>query len=323
MTVAPIVVIGSLNMDVVVPMEQFPRPGETVLGDAYRTFTGGKGANQAVAAALAGGTVSMQGAVGTDGFGRELLQTLGMSGVETQDVRRLAGPSGIASIWVDAAGDNAIAVSPGANGHYLPQHLNVEAIRFASLVMVQLEMPMETVEHAITVANEAKVPVLLNPAPMQILADRLLEQVTYLVVNEVEAAELAGLDLQTDDGIIDIGRAQEAARRLCDRGVSHAIVTLGGSGVVWAARSDGATGVEEGWCPAMPVDVVDTTAAGDGFCGALAVALAEGQPLEVAIAFGNGAGAIAVTRLGAQASLGTREDILALLAQAEPETTTG
>ncbi|MEM9568565.1 MAG: ribokinase [Cyanobacteria bacterium P01_E01_bin.34] len=300
-----LLVIGSLNMDVVVRVERHPLPGETLLGSPYQTFTGGKGGNQAVAAARAGGEIQFIGCVGSDGFGSQLLAELQASRVQISGVERVDGPSGIAFIVVDNRGQNSIVVSPGANLHVEPEQLRVlkeanSALSTADILMMQLEIPLETVEEAIGQASARAIPVLLNPAPAQTLSPELLAQVSYLVANENEAALLAG---QPANVIGNVRTAVEVAKALVSKGVGTAIVTLGAQGVVWF------DGCKAGHVPALSVSVVDTTAAGDAFCGALAVKLGEGAALTEAISFANAAGAVSVTRMGAQASLGDRNEI--------------
>ena len=305
-----ILAIGSLNMDVVVRVKHHPLPGETVLGSPYQTFAGGKGGNQAVAAAKAGGDTQFVGCIGSDGFGTQLLKGLQDAGVQVAGVEQVDGPSGIALIVVDDRGQNSIVVSPGANLQVSPERLQASktanaAISNADILMLQLEIPLAAVEEAIDRATARAIPVLLNPAPAQALSPDLLAQVTYLIVNESEAALLTG---QAADAIVDVPTAVDAAKELAASGVRTTIVTLGEQGVVWF------DGQSAGHLSALPVSVVDTTAAGDAFCGALAVKLGEGTELKDAIAFANAAGAVAVTRMGAQASLGDRQTIESLLA---------
>ena len=305
-----ILAIGSLNMDVVVRVLRHPLPGETVLGNPYRTFAGGKGGNQAVAAAKAGGDTQFVGCVGSDGFGTQLLKELQDTGVQVAGVEQVDGPSGIALIVVDDRGQNSIVVSPGANLQVSPERLQASkivnaAISSADILMLQLEIPLATVEEAIARAYARAIPIILNPAPARALSPELLAKVTYLVVNESEAALLTG---QAADAVVDVPTAVNAAKELAAKGVQTTIVTLGEQGVVWF------DGKSAGQLPALPVSVVDTTAAGDAFCGALAVKLGEGAELKDAIAFANAAGAVAVTRMGAQASLGDRQMIESLLA---------
>lgn len=293
-------VVGSLNLDLVVQVPRHPGPGETVLGSDYATYPGGKGANQAVAAARAGAQVEMWGAVGSDGFGRFLKENLDQNGVDTHHLRELEGPSGIALITVDRAGQNRIVVSPGANGRYTPAHLPPWTA--AALVLLQLEIPLATVQAVAEQAFAQGIPVLLNPAPVAPLPGSLLRQVRYLVLNESEAAALAQSPVETP------AQAEKVAQALQQQGIPTVIITLGGAGLVWA------DGEERGHLPAHPVLVVDTTAAGDSFCGALAACLAAGKSLREALRFANAAAALCVTRPGAQPSLPHRAEIEAFLA---------
>jgi ribokinase len=293
----PIIVVGSINMDLVVRVQRQPTPGETILGGDYLTIPGGKGANQAVAAARAGGVVKMCGLVGSDPFGPVLRVNLTSNGVDTGHVGTWNGPSGVALITVDDTGQNMIVVSPGANGHVLPSMIPDALLREAGMVMLQLEIPLETVRDVIQACRIDKTPVLLNPAPAQVLPNDLLDGVRYVVANETEVMLLgAGQD------------ELSSARRLRARGVDTVIVTLGERGVLWVGQGG------EGRLPAHVVKAVDTTAAGDGFCGALAVKLSEGASLEDSLKFANAAGAIAVTRPGAQPSLASRGEIERFLA---------
>lgn len=298
-----IVVVASVNMDLVVTVPRHPAPGETILGDSYATYPGGKGANQAVAAARAGGNVKLLGLTGEDAFGAELRSTLKASGVDTSKLGMVPGPSGIALITVDAQGENRIVVSSGANGCFTPDHLSIEVLSTAAVVLLQLEIPLRTVQFVIETTAARGIPVLLNPAPAQPLADKLLQSVDYLIINETEATLLSGVSIESEDD------ALRAAQKLRQRGVQTAIATLGSAGVVWSSPT------REGHLPAHPVEVVDTTAAGDAFCGAFATCLAQGNALEDALQFANAAGAIAVTRPGAQPSLANRVEIERLLEQ--------
>lgn len=292
----PILVIGSLNMDLVISVPHQPTPGETVLGTHTNLYPGGKGANQAVAAARAGGTVSMVGRIGRDDFGRHVKKNLKDNRVNGQQIQVSSDPTGIALITVDPQGQNMIVVSPGANGTLIPKHLRRDRIHSASLVLLQLEIPMETVEWVARVAAEAGIPVLLNPAPIQPLSPELLECVHYLILNETEASQLTGTPVSNRE------EAKAIAREL-QQLVPTVIVTLGRSGVVWSSAEG------EGYRPAYAVEVVDTTAAGDSFCGALAVQIAQTQLLPEAIRFATAAAALTVTRAGAQPSLPTRTEI--------------
>jgi len=280
----PLVVLGSLNMDLVIRTPHLPRPGETLLGSGFATSQGGKGANQAIAAARAGASVAMIGAVGTDTFGDQLAATLADNGVDTALLRRLDGPSGIAVITVDDGAENTIVVASGANALLEPLTTGDEqAIRGASFLVMQLEVPVETVTAAAAIAASAGVPVLLNPSPVRPLPPELLAAVTVLVVNEGEAAALGEQSLS---------------------GVPHLVTTLGSAG----ARYRGPDGVAASALP-PPVLPVDTTGAGDAFAGALAVAWAAGADPQTALRRASAAGALATTRPGAGVSAPTRSDI--------------
>lgn len=297
-----LVVIGSLNLDLVVTVAQPPRPGETVLGGDYTTFPGGKGANQAVAAARAGAATAMVGLVGQDTFGEQLQTALEVEEVDVTHVQTIPGPSGIALITVDQQGQNQIVVSPGANASLTCDRIPQTLLQSASLILLQLEIPLATVARVIQQAQEFGVPVLLNPTPVQPLGLELIAGVTYLVVNQPEAAALTKLTVETP------AQALAAAQVLHQQGPPVVIVTLGEQGVIWVSSHG------QGQLPAYSVTVQDTTAAGDAFCGALAAQLVAGVGIEPAIAFANAAGAIAVTRVGAQPSLGTYQEISHLLA---------
>ena len=246
------------------------------------------------------------GCVGSDEWGQLLKQGLQAAKVDVGGIKVVEGPSGIAFIVVDSLGQNSIVVSPGANASMLPHYLDSSAISEADILLLQLEIPLETVSGAISIAASNNTAVVLNPAPAQPLRTELLSQVDYLVVNESEAALLTG---RSADAIRDRPSALLAAQDLTARGVGTAIVTLGDQGVAWI------DGNSAGYLPALEVEVVDSTAAGDAFCGALAVKLGEGALLQEAIAFANAAGALAVTRAGAQASLGERGEIETLLTE--------
>jgi len=298
---ASVLVVGSLNMDLVVPVPRHPKPGETVVGGDLRRFPGGKGANQAVAAARLGARVRMIGRVGADAYGAELRRGLEAEGIETADVAELDAPTGVALIGVSEDGQNAIVVSPGANARLRPEDLAPERFVGAGVAVLQLETPLATVRRAAELGRAAGARVLLNAAPAQALPEGLLKAVDLLVVNEFEAAQVAGA--REPEGPEEaLALARELARR-----VPVAVVTLGARGLVWA-------GVEgEGVLPAFEVRAVDTTAAGDAFVGGLAAALAAGEPLQPALRFASAAGALAATRPGAQPSLPHRREAEALL----------
>lgn len=298
-----IVVIGSANMDLVVRAERIPSPGETVLGGDFMMAPGGKGANQAVAAARLGAHVTFVGRVGADAFGDALNAALTADGIDTTFLRRdKASASGVALIGVDAKGQNAIMVAPGANYTICPEDIDAarDNIAAAYAVVVQLEIPRAAVAHAIAVAKAAGTRVLLNPAPIRHvnpLPEELLRQVDILTPNEHETANLLGRS--EPDGL----DWEAAAQQLRGRGIEDVIITLGSHGCLIAS----AAGLE--MLPAERVAPVDTTAAGDCFSGALAVALAEGRTLRDAARFAARAAAISVTRMGAQTSLPTRAEV--------------
>lgn len=295
-----VLVVGSSNTDMIVRVPRIPRPGETVLGGAFSTAAGGKGANQAVAAARAGGRVTFVARVGADGFGDRTLADLEAGGIDTRFVLRTAeAPSGIALITVAERGENSISVASGANASLSVADIEAagEAFASADIVLLQLESPLAAVEAAVRKAGDRGVPVILNPAPARELDDALLAGVSVLTPNEHEAEFLAGIAVR------DERDAREAARRLRDRGPRTVVITLGERGVF--ALSAGF----EGHVPAFVVQAVDTTAAGDVFNGVLAVALAEQLALPAALRFAQAAAAISVTRLGAQPSAPTRAEI--------------
>ncbi len=311
---ADIVVIGSINMDLVVRCPRHPRPGETVLGSDFDTYPGGKGANQAVAAARAAGSgpgslaVAMLGRVGDDGFGRTLLQGMADAGVAVEGVRVDPDhPTGVAVITVDASGENAIVVAPGANGYVSAADVEAAAplIAGARFVLLQLEIPLPAVARAVQLARQAGVGVLLDPAPAPPapLPGDLLAGVEVVTPNEGEAEALTGVAAG------DTAGAMAAARALLDRGCRRALVTLGARGAVLAVAGDGPRLI-----PGFKVRAVDATGAGDAFSGALAVALAEGRNWEQAVRFAHAAAALAVTRRGAQSSLAGRRAIDRFLA---------
>ncbi|HET8655363.1 MAG TPA: ribokinase [Longimicrobiaceae bacterium] len=299
-----IVVVGSSNTDMIVNVREMPRAGETVLGGTFFMAAGGKGANQAVAAARAGGDVTFVGCVGADLFGRQAVQQLTDDGIDTGFVFTEEGAaSGVALILVDGTGENSIAVAAGANAMLRPAHLvrAEPAIRAADALVLQLETPLETVEAAARMAAERGVKVILNPAPAQPLDRELLRHVSILTPNETEAEALTGV------GIGDDASLNEAASVLLSAGPDAVLITLGAHGVFVATA-----GVRER-VPGIGVRAVDTTAAGDVFNGALAAALTEDRPLLEAVRFANAAAALSVTRLGAQPSVPHREEISSLL----------
>jgi ribokinase len=299
-----VAVVGSLNMDLVARAPRIPQPGETIIGGEFRTVPGGKGANQAVAAARLGARVSMVGRVGRDGFGEALLENLASDGIDHAFViQDPESATGVALIVVDDAGQNSIVVASGANMRLSPADVEAAeaAVASADVLLLQLESPLETVARAAQVATEHGVPVILNPAPARQLPDTLLALVDVLIPNESETA------LLSDMPVHDEAQAEAAAAALLGLGVGTVILTLGERGAL-LAQAGGATHV-----PAFPVAPVDTTAAGDAFVGGFAVALAEERTLLEAARWGNAAGALATTRIGAQPSLPTRQEVERLL----------
>jgi ribokinase len=319
----PIVVVGSINMDLVARTKTIPRPGETVTGIGFETTPGGKGANQAVAAARLGYPVKMVGMVGEDVFGQALLDNLSDAGVDVWAVDRVAGPSGVAPILVAENGENSIVVVPGANGKADREYVdkNAELIRGAGMVLLQLEIPMETNSRVLEICAEANVPVMLDPAPAASLPDDAWQRITWLTPNETEAGFYLG-------GAAD---AETAARKVLALGVHGVVLKRGTEGAYVGSQvpesgpfdklragsgapnsSEDAGGI---WVKPFKVEAVDTVGAGDCFNGAFAVALMEGRYPVDAAHFASAAAAISVTRRGAQASMPTRAEVDEFLAQ--------
>ena len=295
-----IVVVGSSNTDMIIQMDHIPRPGETVIGGAFSTAAGGKGANQAVGAARAGGDVTLVARVGEDMFGDQAIEGFVKDNIHVDHVLRDPDrPSGVALIFVDSKGENSIAVASGANGKLSPAdvHAASDAISAADAVVMQLETPLETIGEAAAIANNAGVKVILDPAPAQPLDDEILSRVSILTPNESEVELLTGIAIESD---ADAGNAADVLSR---KGIATVLITLGARGVF--VRGEGLNEL----VPGFEVEAVDTTAAGDLFNGALAVGLAEGKSLKEAVLFANAAGALSVTRLGAQPSAPTRTEI--------------
>lgn len=297
-------VFGSLNMDLVCRTPHLPQPGETVLGIRFETLPGGKGANQAVAAARLGAPTAMVGRVGEDDFGRQLIQGLQAAGVDTSGVAVDAGaPTGVAAIAVDGAGRNSIVVVPGANGRVGDDDIDRLGahLRPGDLVLLQFEVPLPAVLAAAKAAKARGARVMADPAPARTdLPPEFFKTVEMLTPNQVEASQLTGLS------VTDIPTAREAARQLVQRGVAIAIVKLGELGAVVA------TGDRTFHQPALPVKAVDTVAAGDAFNGGLAVALAEAMNLEAAVEFASAVAAASVTVPGAQSAMPERSQVAAL-----------
>ncbi|GAB4022132.1 ribokinase [Spirosoma migulaei] len=295
-----ILVVGSSNTDMVVKTQKLPAPGETVLGGTFLMNPGGKGANQAVAAARLGGQVTFVAKVGTDIFGQQAVAGFKQEGINTTHILTdNEYPSGVALINVDAAGENCITVAPGSNAHLQATETD-EALQTTSpdtLVLLQLEIPLPTVEHVVKKAAERGLRVILNPAPAQQLPTALFQHLFLITPNETEAELFTGIR------VTDLPTAKQAAQKLHELGVSNVVITLGSKGAYLS------TGTQDELIPTATVKAIDSTAAGDCFNGALTVGLAEGQPLPDAIAFACKAASISVTRMGAQASMPTRDEV--------------
>lgn len=297
-------------MDFVVQVDRLPVPGETILGWDFENFPGGKGANQANAAGRLSpaGRVRMVGLVGTDTFGDQLKTSLMISRVDVAHVSQDLQPTGIAMIWVDChTGQNSIVVASGANGELKPSHIDAasDAYQGARCALFQLESPLETVHHALRTAREAGATTMLDPAPARILPDSLLGLVDILTPNESEACLLLGRPAER----VSPENAPALARALRKKGPGTVILKLGDRGCYAESEAGGL------FAPGFAVEAVDTTAAGDTFNGALAVALAEDMALPGALRFANAAAAISVTRFGAQVSAPSREEVEAFLTQ--------
>jgi ribokinase len=298
MTARPIIVIGSSNMDLVAKAPRIPVTGETLTGTDFFMVPGGKGANQAVAAAKLGAEVVFITKLGKDVFASELLENFKSVNINTQHIEQLDGvPSGIAVIAIDDKGQNMIIVVPGANGKLAPVDVDKAQsdIANAAVVVAQLEVPIETVEQAAKIANQNNIPFILDPAPAKPLSDELLSRVDILTPNETEAEALTGIKV-TDEKSADM-----AADALLAKGVKTVIVTLGEKGLLLATQDS------KEMIPNHKVNAVDSTAAGDAFTGSLAYGLARGNSIKDAAVYANAVAAVSVTRYGAQPSMPTQE----------------
>lgn len=297
-----IVVVGSSNMDMVVKTDHIPAPGETVLSGSFFMNPGGKGANQAVAVARLGGEALFISKMGNDVFGKQFSQLFSDEGIDTRYLLSDEDlPSGVALITVDKAGENSIVVASGANAHLQSEDMSnaLDEIAKSEILLVQLEIPLDTVNYVVQYAARNGVKVILNPAPANTLSQELLESVHILTPNKTEASMIAGIEVN------DIEAAKKAAQLICSKGSKNVVVTMGPLGAVIC---------KEGKCTtasAPKVETVDSTAAGDVFNGALAVAVSEGKELEDAVNFACEAAAISVTRLGAQSSIPYRTELIA------------
>lgn len=298
-----ILVVGSNNSDMVIKADRLPKAGETILGGTFFMKPGGKGANQAVAAARLGGQVTFISKIGNDIFGRQAVELFEEEGIDTSHIFSDPDhPSGVALITVDKHAENCIVVASGANATLLPNNLSnlKDVIANAGLVLMQLEIPLETVEYVTNIAYKARVNVILNPAPAQPLSDELLKMLHVITPNRVEAEMLTGVKVE------NLASAKLAAEMIRKKGVKHVIITLGTDGAL-LLNDSGFTLI-----PADKVTPVDTTGAGDVFNGALAVALCEEQPTDNAVLFACKAAGNSVTKLGAQASAPYRKELINL-----------
>ncbi len=299
-----VVVVGSSNVDMIAKVDHLPRPGETVGGGEFMQTFGGKGANQAVAAARLGAEVTFVTSLGRDGFAQEYLEYLRRENICVDYVRNCEKPTGTALILVGKNAENCIAVAPGANGELVPSTISgfEAALDGADVVVMQAEIPYVTICGVAAAARAKGIKVMLNPAPACAIDAKLMQMVDVLVVNEIEAEAISGLE-------IPAGNPFPVAEKLRDMGAGSVVVTLGERGAYYV---NGTTRLH---IPAFRVDAVDTTAAGDTFCGALAVVCAErgldGQGIE----FANAAAAIAVTRMGAQPSIPSKEEVMRFITE--------
>ncbi|MCA6942507.1 ribokinase [Pectobacterium polaris] len=304
MKTGKLVVLGSINADHILNLEQFPRPGETVIGEQYSVAFGGKGANQAVAAGRSGADIAFIACVGEDDIGTRICQQLSKDNIDVSAVEAISGETtGVALIFVNADAENMIAINAGANAAVTPAYLHrhQQHIIDASALLMQLESPLETVIAAAKLAHEHQTKVILNPAPARELPDELLSLVNMITPNETEAQFLTGITVETEDD------AARAAQVLHDKGIETVLITLGSRGVWLSENGQGQR------IPGYRVKAVDTIAAGDTFNGALVTALLENKPMSSAVKFAHAAAAIAVTRRGAQPSVPWREEIDAFL----------
>ena len=298
----PMVVVGSINTDLVSVTEKIPLVGETVLGKTFEIHPGGKGANQAVAAARLGYPVQLIGRVGTDSFGRDAVRHLANAGVDTRYIRTSEGSSGIAVICVSATGENSIIVTPGSNWSVTPHDIdeNLQVIREAGIVLAQLEIPIETVEYLAETCAREGVPIMLDPAPACDIPSAMFKNIAWFTPNQTEAAFFANSE-QVDP--------QSLIRELLNKGVRGVVLKLGSEGAFIACD------VTSVALPAFPVNAIDSTAAGDAFNGAFAVGLLEGMSPSESGRFASAVAAISVTRRGAQESMPTRAEVKEFVAE--------
>ncbi|MEY8706703.1 ribokinase [Bacteroides faecichinchillae] len=296
-----IVVIGSCNTDMVVKANRLPVPGETILGGTFYMNPGGKGANQAIAASRLGAEVTFISKIGYDLFGLQALEIYKSEKINTDFIfTDQKSPSGVALISVDSFGENSIIVAPGASRSLSLEDIDKakEKIKEADIVLMQLEVPLETVEYAASIANEYGKKVILNPAPASTLSDSFLRNVHTILPNRIEAEMLSGIK------VMDTESAHRAAEAIGEKGIENVVITLGKDGA-YVKEKDEFTMI-----PAKEVETIDTTGAGDVFCGAFSVHLSEGHSLAEAVRFANAAAALAVTRIGAQSAIPYKREVI-------------
>jgi ribokinase len=305
-----LLVVGSINLDLVASSRRIPLPGETVSGNTFNTFPGGKGANQAVAAGKLGAPVSMIGRLGNDAFGTQLRASLEAAGVDSKAVEVAPTSSGIALITTAEDGQNAIVVVPGANGELSPRELekHLALIREAGIILAQLEIPLETIQFLATITRRENIPLMLDPAPARTLPASLLASVDWLTPNETETMTL----LQRTTTELHSKEVESAAQKLLQQGCRNVLLKLGERGCYVALGTGERTLV-----PAYRVKAIDTTAAGDAFNGAFATALLRGSDPVASVKFASAVAAISVTRHGAQPSMPTAAEVEAFLRDAK------
>ena len=296
-----ILVVGSINMDLVINVDEMPKKGQTILGENFNQIPGGKGANQAVAVARLGGNVAMIGKVGQDNFGNKLIQTMNSDGVDTSFIKSEKDIStGVALITVDRSGENSIVVAPGANYEIEKKDIDKakKLIEYSKIVITQLEIPIEIVEHTLSKAKENGKYTILNPAPAQVLDRDIIKNIDLLTPNETELEILSGINIKNEEDI------RKAAQKLIDLGIKELIITLGDSGCIYVNKNTFKK------YDAYKVVPVDTTGAGDSFNAAIAVGLSHEKDIDEIIDFALKVGALAVTKEGAQSSLPYIDEVL-------------
>ena len=295
-----ICVIGSLNMDLVVNVDEMPKKGQTLIGENFKEVPGGKGANQAVAIAKLGGDVSMIGKVGNDGFGQTLINALKADNVKTDYIQIENCSSGVAMITVDKNAENSIVVAPGANFRVLREDIDkcIDSIKQSDIVVVQLETPLDTIKYALQESKQLDKYTILNPAPAVKLEEDIIKNVDLLTPNETELEILSGVKIENEEDIIKAGQV------MIQKGVKQLIVTLGSKGSLYIDKDN--VKFKESY----KVDAIDTTAAGDSYTGALSVALSQDKDIQEAMDFASKVGALCVMKEGAQTSLPTIHDVL-------------